>query len=536
MQQDKLLCDVARAPMEAQLPTTANDLLLDLILNRLIAQGRHLEALRLLNGTAIQPASTEAARRRSLLYKSLKSVLTDVDLSVLSLDPESDAAKRDQQQQDQSMGTDSVDVDMGQHPWAPQDLPEEPPAARSLAEAQRNAQSRAQALREAASVDRKNAPLSASPALRKAQKHLDAHGGHKTDAAANHIIETLRMAAMSKSPSHFQLTRSPSISRQGSPAAALAASDVPRSRASGSPFVSRPASTLRHDSSRAAGPSTVGRVGAPHAIADVSINDSSLSLGEAGNMSMDSPIRPRTRGRKQAHINIKIPPTPKARADSRHNLASSKSKRSAPQPQEDAGPSKMQALDPDTTVLNELPKISTPKPAAKQRKQTRMRLEPAVEIAGTTSSRSRGKKSAEGRLPGHFDMDAEDHSEEDQEGSDFASRRTDTEVESDEDDDDMMAEPFSALTQTSSIRKPRHIRANAPEPPTPAQPLPTPRRSARLSASVSREASVDSVASHASTTATRKRNGGSKNSSRPAARALRARRAESLVEEDEEDD
>lgn len=511
--EDQCLCDAVNAPMDVQLPATASDLLLDLVINRLVAQGRHLEALRLLKTTAIKPSTTDAARRRSLLFKSLKSVLTEVDLSVLSLDPDNQASD---QQDDQSMT--GEDVDMGQHPWAPQDeQAEEAPAARSLAEAQKNAQSRTKALKEAAESDRKNAPLSASPALRRARK-MDPNGSSE---AANHLVEGLKLAAMSKSPSHFQLTRSPSISRQGSPAAS-ASRPAGHSRAPGSPFVSRPASTLRNETPR------TSRTPAPQAalqLEDVSMLDNTFA-----EPSLDSPVvhKPRHRG-KPAHINIKIPPTPKVRA------AESKSKRPAPQPQEDAGPSKVQALEPDTTVTHtsDLPLASTPKTApAKQRKKTRIQSK-SQEPQRTKKTTSSSKSS---RLPGYFDMDVEGPSDDD----DFWSRRTESDAasENEDDEDNDTAEPFSALTQTSSIRKPRHIRANAPEPPTPAQPIPTPRRSARLSASVSREPSVDSVVSNSSATGQKRRGGGAHklgSSKSRGGRKTRSRRAESLVEEDEEE-
>lgn len=495
MQEDVLLCSAALSPLSEQLDPLANDLLLDLVLNRLVAQGRHLEALRLLNATAIKPATTEAARRRALLSKSIKNVLTEVDLSVLSLDVPNESS-----QSDSLSAGGHADVDMGQHPWASTEEPHPAPAAKSLAEAQRNANLRTQALKDTAVQEQKNAPLSASPTLRKPHTGMDG-----SSTLAHHPLEAFKLAAMSRSPSHFQLTRSPSVSRAASPAAA----SPHRSRASGSPFVHKPTLALRRESARAS-PSISRHI--PQ-IADI-------STGSAGaDQSIDtvthSPIVHRTRSRgNKTRLNIKTP---------KKTVLEHSQKRSAPHPQEDAGPPKVQALDPESEAEaeaedNDAPTASTPKGSAVRgrRKQARLQIEP-TDMA--TMMRKRNQ------LPGHFDMDLGEQSDDD-----TLSRRTATDDE-DEDEDDF-AEPWSALTQSSSIRKPRHIRANAPEPPTPANPLPTPRRSARLSQSVSRETSVDSLAS---STSSLPRQSLKKGNAKGRAKPPRApRREESLVEEDEE--
>ena len=184
--EDSIVLAYAEKP-PSDMKAANRDMLAEWILARLIAQGRYIEASKLVDSPSLKPSDNQAARKRALLKKGLFSIMSELDTSILETEqqePEPMINGVDHQMEEGSA--------VAQLPWAPPSAPAEKAS------------------------DNRNIPLSASPAFR-------ASGDSR---AIKHVVEALRLGSPMRKTS-FGTPHSPRpASPIGSPYA-------------GSPFVPR---------------------------------------------------------------------------------------------------------------------------------------------------------------------------------------------------------------------------------------------------------------------------------------------------------
>jgi len=432
-----------------QLQAANRDIMAEWILTRLIAQGRYIEASKIVDTPPLKPSDNQAARRRALLKKGLFSVMSELDASILEVEQQQDTAP---------LLTNGIhdehenQANIAQLPWAPSPSVPELQQAKSLADAQAN-ESRKEEAKHASPVKPYNVPLSASPAFRADSPQINKETGQagSNSAGMKNVISALRAS------SHGSPMRKTSFTNlqnaQDSPRIISPMSSTPYSLSGGSPFAAPPRLAQDHLRQNAvsrspAQPKPTSFFGGPAPV-------HKPSLPAQIRMQRDAISNSPARSTYQPERSPSVAPQ--------------STKRSAPEPSAKAGRSKMRAIEADMEVDE----------GEKEKKGTR---EQETDKEEAQKPAERQLTPSRKRLPGHFGSSQSDHEMEEQTAA----------PEEEEEEEDQVPEmrqvknssPVSRVSTSS--RKPRHVRGSAPEPPTPAaQPI---RRSKRISAA-SREQS-----------------------------------------------
>lgn len=395
--EDRIVLDFARDP-PSSLSSKNREILLQWAVARLTAEARYVEAVRVLSSPShfLKSGDSEFSARRNLLHDGLKAVMSSVDLAMLEIDdrqPNGDSLE--------GFPDHSMEIDIAQHAWAPPSaLSPHLDAAKSLREAREQSAVYAQAALPPR-ISGRDTPLSGSPAFRK--RAADSDGVKATLAA-------MRAASTQPQTEAGVPNASGSRSNAASPAASnrFFASDTPRQRQSGSPFVGPPKTSAVHQSSSLA---SLSGFDSP-----ARSRQSSPAIRHQSNQAH----RQRFQSRLAALQKERLQPL---QIDADTHLEETRSKRAPPSPKEEAAPAKVQALQHSQ-------KASTPDRSHSRRQQT-------------------PENHTRNVLPGAFDS-IDDHDD------DHAHVAEDAQPE-------MRQVPSTPAT----LAKTRHVREKAPEPPTP---------------------------------------------------------------------